>query len=111
MSTHRRTIIPRQALSARRWQPESLFASAAVASAEEARQHRRSASDVPDAVEPALLTPVRAARALRVGRTTVYSLVKERQLTLLHVKTSARLARTEIDEEIATRLDEARRQT
>jgi len=110
-TTPRRTVISRHALPARRWQPESLFAAAAVAGAEEARQRRRRASEAQvNGTGPELLTPVQAARLLGVGRTTIYRLASERQLTRVRIGRSARFVRAELEEFIESRLAEARRQ-
>src|SRR3954464_13584649 len=44
-----------------------------------------------------LLTPEEAARALRVGRTTVYALMKAGDLHPVHIGRSCRLARAELE--------------
>jgi excisionase family DNA binding protein len=51
---------------------------------------------------------VEAARLLGVGRTTVYRLAQERQLTRVRIGRCARFVRAEIDEFIEARLAEAR---
>ena len=47
--------------------------------------------------EALLLTPEEAARLLRVGRTTVYALMKTGDLRPVHIGRSCRLARTELE--------------
>ena len=47
--------------------------------------------------EPLLLTPEEAARLLRVGRTTVYALMKTGDLHPVHIGRSCRLARAELE--------------
>jgi excisionase family DNA binding protein len=44
-----------------------------------------------------LLTPEEAAVVLRVGRTTVYGLIKEGQLRPVHIGRSCRLSRAELE--------------
>jgi excisionase family DNA binding protein len=44
-----------------------------------------------------LLTPEEAARVLRVGRTTIYGLIKAGELRSLHIGRSCRLARAELE--------------
>jgi excisionase family DNA binding protein len=46
--------------------------------------------------EPLLLTPVEAAEVLRVGRTTVYALLKSGDLHAVHIGRSCRLSRAEL---------------
>lgn len=46
---------------------------------------------------PLLLTPVDAAKILRIGRTTVYALMKAGQLRPVHIGRSCRLPRTEVE--------------
>jgi excisionase family DNA binding protein len=48
------------------------------------------------ASEPLLLTPEEAATALRVGRTTVYALMKAGDLHAVHIGRSCRLPRAEL---------------
>jgi excisionase family DNA binding protein len=43
--------------------------------------------------EALLLTPEEAARVLRVGRTTIYGLIKAGELRAVHIGRSCRLAR------------------
>lgn len=43
-----------------------------------------------------LLTAGEAARTLSVGRTTLYALIKEGQLTAVHIGRSCRLSRAEL---------------
>src|SRR5690348_15813979 len=47
--------------------------------------------------EALLLTPEEAARLLRIGRTTVYALMKAGDLRPVHIGRSCRLARAELD--------------
>lgn len=49
------------------------------------------------AADPLLLTPEEAAQALRVGRTTVYALMKAGELRPVHIGRSCRLARAELE--------------
>ena len=49
------------------------------------------------ASDPLLLTPGEAARLLRVGRTTVYGLMKTGDLRPVHIGRSCRLARAELE--------------
>jgi excisionase family DNA binding protein len=44
-----------------------------------------------------LLTPEEAARALRVGRTTIYGLIKAGELRPVHIGRSCRLPRAELE--------------
>jgi excisionase family DNA binding protein len=44
-----------------------------------------------------LLTPEEAATALRIGRTTVYALMKAGKLRPVHIGRSCRLPRTELE--------------
>jgi excisionase family DNA binding protein len=46
--------------------------------------------------EPLLLTPEEAAEVLRVGRTTVYALMKSGDLHAVHIGRSCRLSRAEL---------------
>jgi excisionase family DNA binding protein len=106
-----RTVVTRRALAGRGWQPSSLFAAAAVASVAAELERRRSAprGGVADPVAATqLVTPVEAARLLGVGRTTIYRLAKEHQLTRIRIGRCARFVRSEIDEFVESRLAEAR---
>src|SRR4051812_14732264 len=47
--------------------------------------------------EALLLTPEEAARLLRIGRTTVYALMKAGHLRPVHIGRSCRLARAELE--------------
>jgi excisionase family DNA binding protein len=47
--------------------------------------------------DPLLMTPEEAARLLRVGRTTVYALMKAGDLQPVHIGRSCRLARAELE--------------
>jgi|SRR3954447_9501826 excisionase family DNA binding protein len=49
------------------------------------------------AEDPLLLTPEEAARLLRVGRTTVYALMKAGDLHPIHIGRSCRLSRAELE--------------
>jgi excisionase family DNA binding protein len=49
------------------------------------------------ASDPLLLTPEEAARVLRLGRTTVYALMKAGELRPVHIGRSCRLARAELE--------------
>jgi excisionase family DNA binding protein len=44
-----------------------------------------------------LLTPEEAAQLLRVGRTTIYALIKAGELRPVHIGRSCRLARAELE--------------
>ena len=46
--------------------------------------------------DPLLLTPEEAAQLLRVGRTTIYALMKVGELQPVHIGRSCRLSRTEL---------------
>ena len=47
--------------------------------------------------EPLLLTPEKAAEVLRLGRTTVYALMKSGELRPVHIGRSCRLSRAELE--------------
>ena len=47
--------------------------------------------------EPLLLTPEEAAELLRVGRTTIYTLMKAGELRPVHIGRSCRLPRAELE--------------
>ena len=47
--------------------------------------------------EPLLLTPEEAAHVLRVGRTTLYALMKAGDLRPVHIGRSCRLSRAELE--------------
>jgi excisionase family DNA binding protein len=49
------------------------------------------------ASSPLLLTPEEAATALRIGRTTVYALMKAGDLRPVHIGRSCRLPRAEVE--------------
>ena len=49
------------------------------------------------AADPLLLTPEEAARMLRVGRTTIYALMKAGNLRPIHIGRSCRLSRVELE--------------
>ena len=49
------------------------------------------------AAEPLLLTPEDAAKVLRVGRTTVYALMKAGDLHPVHIGRSCRISRAELE--------------
>ena len=46
---------------------------------------------------PLLLTPEEAATVLRLGRTTVYALMKAGELRAVHIGRSCRLSRSELE--------------
>ena len=52
--------------------------------------------DVP-ASSPLLLTPEEAATILRIGRTTIYALMKAGELRSVHIGRSCRLPRAELE--------------
>ena len=54
--------------------------------------------------EQLLLTAEEAARALNIGRTTLYALIKDGQLRSVHIGRSCRLTRAELQRYV-TRLD------
>ena len=54
--------------------------------------------------EQLLLTAEEAARALNIGRTTLYALIKDGQLHSVHIGRSCRLTRAELQRYV-TRLD------
>ena len=47
--------------------------------------------------DPLLFTPEEAARVLRVGRTTVFALIKAGELRSVHIGRSCRLSRAELE--------------
>ena len=47
--------------------------------------------------DPLLLTPEEAAKLLRVGRTTVYALIKAGDLCPVHIGRSCRISRAELE--------------
>ena len=49
------------------------------------------------AADPLLLTPEEAAQMLRVGRTTIYALMKAGDLQPVHIGRSCRLSRAELE--------------
>jgi excisionase family DNA binding protein len=49
------------------------------------------------AADPLLLTPEEAARMLRVGRTTIYALMKSGDLRPIHIGRCCRLSRAELE--------------
>lgn len=106
----RRTIVTRRELASRRWRPTSLLASAAVAEVDPARRRHREALASPSRPVDGLLTPMKAARRLRVGRTTLYRLAKEEQLTRILIGRCSRFVSSDLDDFIARRLAAARRQ-
>jgi excisionase family DNA binding protein len=76
-------------------------------SASEPQRDRTSASPTDPqrprdvASDPLLLTPEEAAHVLRVGRTTVYALMKAGKLRPVHIGRSCRLARAELEQYVA----------
>lgn len=54
--------------------------------------------------EALLLTPEEAAQVLRLGRTTIYALIKEGELRPIHIGRSCRISRAEL-ERYVSRLD------
>ncbi len=58
----------------------------------DAQQAREPASS-----DPLLLTPEEAAEMLRVGRTTIYALMKAGDLDGIHIGRSCRLSRAELE--------------
>ena len=48
------------------------------------------------AEDPLLLTPEEAAQVLRVGRTTIYALIKAGEIHPIHIGRSCRLSRAEL---------------
>src|SRR4051812_2127213 len=55
----------------------------------------------PVSSDPLLLTPEEAAHVLRVGRTTVYALMKAGELRPVHIGRSCRLAHAELEQYVA----------
>ena len=51
----------------------------------------------PVSSDPLLLTPEEAATVLRLGRTTVYALMKAGELRAVHIGRSCRLSRAELE--------------
>jgi excisionase family DNA binding protein len=51
----------------------------------------------PLAADPLLLTPEEAAEILRLGRTTVYALMKAGELHPMHIGRSCRISRAELE--------------
>ncbi|NEM08730.1 helix-turn-helix domain-containing protein [Geodermatophilus normandii] len=47
--------------------------------------------------DPLLLTPEEAAQVLRIGRTTIYALMKAGELRAVHIGRSCRLPRAELE--------------
>ena len=47
--------------------------------------------------DPLLLTPEEAAKVLRIGRTTIYALMKAGELRPVHIGRSCRLSRAELE--------------
>jgi excisionase family DNA binding protein len=47
--------------------------------------------------DPLLLTPEEAAEVLRVGRTTIYTLIKAGDLRPVHIGRSCRISRAELE--------------
>src|SRR3954469_6221306 len=58
----------------------------------------------PASSDPLLLTPEEAAEVLRVGRTTIYALMKAGDLHPVHIGRSCRISRAEL-ERYVRRLD------
>ncbi|MGY5884659.1 helix-turn-helix domain-containing protein [Modestobacter lacusdianchii] len=56
---------------------------------------QRPREPVPD--DPLLLTPEEAATVLRLGRTTIYALMKAGELRAVHIGRSCRLSRSELE--------------
>jgi excisionase family DNA binding protein len=52
--------------------------------------------------DPLLLTPEEAAKVLRVGRTTIYALMKAGSLQPVHIGRSCRLARAELERYVSS---------
>ena len=71
--------------------------------------------------EPLLLTPEEAAQVLRIGRTTLYALIKDGNLRPVHIGRSCRVSRAELERYVdrrgapapapMSRLDRRRRTT
>ena len=51
----------------------------------------------PVSSDPLLLTPEEAAEVLRVGRTTIYALMKAGDLRAVHIGRSCRISRAELE--------------
>ena len=51
----------------------------------------------PVSSDPLLLTPEEAATVLRLGRTTVYALMKAGDLHVIHIGRSCRISRAELE--------------
>ena len=51
----------------------------------------------PVSSDPLLLTPEEAAEVLRVGRTTIYALMKAGELHPVHIGRSCRISRSELE--------------
>lgn len=51
----------------------------------------------PVSTDPLLLTPEEAATVLRVGRTTIYALMKAGDLCPVHIGRSCRISRAELE--------------
>ncbi len=49
------------------------------------------------AADPLLLTPEEAAKVLRLGRTTIYALMKAGELRPVHIDRSCRISRAELE--------------
>jgi excisionase family DNA binding protein len=47
--------------------------------------------------DPLLLTPEEAAKVLRVGRTTIYALMKANEVRPVHIGRSCRISRAELE--------------